>query len=187
MTMNTRNYLSNKKGINTILAALLMVVIVVVAAVMVYAWSTGLLGTLLVNPNNNKEGPLTLDTTASYPGNYNVTLYIRNSGTLGVTMTSFYVTDSNNDIWQDVNWANGPSITPNTVLALTISIPTTTAGTACLTSTGGANSQTACSYVAGSGAGFGNAASGQSSFGSGAYTVKVITGRNNPFSFSITK
>src|ERR1700747_3485616 len=90
----------NKKGIDTILAALLMVVIVVVAAVMVYAWSTGLLGTLLVNPNNNKEGPLTLYTTGTFPSNNNVTLYIRNSGTLGITLTSFYVYDSSNDIWQ---------------------------------------------------------------------------------------
>ena len=184
---HTRKIRGNKKGINTILAALLMVVIVVVAAVMVYAWSTGLLGTLLVNPNNNKEGPLALDTNAAYPGNYNVTLYIRNSGTLGVTLTSFYITDSNNDIWQDVNWANGPSISPNAVLTLTISVPSTTGATNCLTNTGSTNTATTCSYVAGSGAGFGNAASGQSSFGSGSYTVKVITGRNNPFSFSITK
>src|SRR5438552_17519969 len=45
----------NKKGINTILASLLMVVIVVVASVMVYAWSTGLLGTLLVHPTTGQE------------------------------------------------------------------------------------------------------------------------------------
>src|SRR5882757_10702319 len=32
-----------------------MVVIVVVASVMVYAWSTGLLGTLLVTPQTGKE------------------------------------------------------------------------------------------------------------------------------------
>src|SRR2546428_5368867 len=36
----------DKKGINTILAALLIVVIVVVTSAMVYAWSTGRLGTL---------------------------------------------------------------------------------------------------------------------------------------------
>ena len=171
-----RNYLNNRKGINTILAALLMVVIVVVAAVMVYAWSTGLLGTLLVNPNNNKEGPLTLDTNAAYPGNYNVTLYIRNSGNLGVTLTSFYITDSSNDIWQAVNW-NGPSINPNAVLTLTLSIPAS--GTTCLANSGSGNTGTTCSYLAGSGS--------FTTFTSGQYTVKVITGRNNPFSFSITK
>src|SRR5438132_11243780 len=38
----------DKKGINTILASLLMVVIVVLAAVIVYAGSTGLLTSLLV-------------------------------------------------------------------------------------------------------------------------------------------
>jgi len=50
-----KKIIGNKKGIDTILAALLMVVIVVVASVMVYAWSTGLLGTLLVQPHAGKE------------------------------------------------------------------------------------------------------------------------------------
>lgn len=184
----TKNWVPNKKGINTILASLLMVVIVVVAAVMVYAWSTGLLGTLLVNPNNNKEGPVTLDTNAAFPSNGNVTLYIRNSGTLGVTLTSFYITDSSNDIWQTLTWTGGPTINPNTVVSVTIGTPSTTTGATCGSSVAGAAyTSSTCSYVAGSGAGFGGAASGQSSFGSGSYTIKVITSRNNPFTMTFTK
>src|SRR5207245_4877901 len=50
-----RKITRDKKGIDTILAALLMVVIDVVAAVMVYAWSTGLLSTLLVQNPVPKE------------------------------------------------------------------------------------------------------------------------------------
>src|SRR5437660_12472199 len=87
-----RRYLKNKKGINTILAALLMVVIVVVASVMVYAWSTGLLGTLLVQPNVGKEA-LTMDTYA-FPTNNNVTLTLRNAGTASITFDSYYVKNS---------------------------------------------------------------------------------------------
>src|SRR5215469_16491182 len=79
----------NKKGINTILAVLLMVVIVVVASVMVYAWSTGLLGSLLVQPNVGKEA-LTMDTYA-FPNNSNVTLTLRNAGTVAITFASYYV------------------------------------------------------------------------------------------------
>jgi hypothetical protein len=176
---NMRNFNANKKGIQTILAALLMVVIVVVAAVMVYAWSTGLLGTLLINPNNNKEGPLTLDTNGAFPTNNNVTLYIRNGGTLGVTLTSFYIYDSSNDIWQALSWT-GPAISPNAVVSVTLSIPTTTSGTSCYSSTAGAAYALAtCSYVAGS--------STFTSYTPGSYTVKVITSRNNPFTFSVTK
>ena len=171
--MNIQRYLKDRKGIQTILAALLMVVIVVVASVMVYAWSTGLLGTLLVNPNNNKEGPLTTDSIA-FAGTNNVTLYIRNGGSLSVTLTSFYITDSSGDTWQALSWS-GPSINPNQVQATTLNIPTTTSGTSCLTSTG----STVCSYVAGSGM--------FTSFTSGAYTIKVITSRNNPFSMPATK
>jgi hypothetical protein len=178
---NKRSLNKNRKGIQTILAALLMVVIVVVAAVMVYAWSTGLLGTLLVNPNNNKEGPLTLDTTGSFPSNNNVTLYIRNGGTLGVTLTSFYVYDSSNDIWQALSWT-GPAISPNAVVSVTLSVPTTQGGATCYASiAGAAYASTTCNYVAGSGtfqSGF---------FQPGSYTVKVITSRNNPFTFTVTK
>ena len=186
-----RNYFKETKGINTILAALLMVVIVVVAAVMVYAWSTGLLGTLLVNPNNNREGPIALDTNAAFPSTSNVTLYIRNSGSLSVTLTSFYITDSSNDIWQDVSWTTsggaqlGPTIAPNTVATVTIGIPTST--TNCWTTTsGGSTGTTTCSNIAGSG-GTGAGTFNGGTFTSGQYTVKVITSRNNPFTFTITK
>ncbi|TMI26968.1 hypothetical protein E6H36_03695, partial [Candidatus Bathyarchaeota archaeon] len=68
----------NKKGIDTILAALLMVVIVVVASVMVYAWSTGLLGSLLVTPNVGKEA-LNSENYA-FTNSTSSTLYIRNTG-----------------------------------------------------------------------------------------------------------
>ena len=193
---HTRKSIRNKKGINTILAALLMVVIVVVAAVMVYAWSTGLLGTLLVNPNNNKEGPLNLDTNAAFPTGNNVTLYIRNAGTLGVTLTSFYITDASNDIWQDVAWTSpgsgiGPTINPNAVATVTISINQVSGN--CWTSVavgsgvvGATTGTTPCSNVAGSG-GTGAGTFNGGTFTSGQYTVKVITQRNNPFAFTITK
>ncbi|MBO0889059.1 hypothetical protein J2P12_08180, partial [Candidatus Bathyarchaeota archaeon] len=87
--MKMRKIKGNKKGIDTILAALLMVVIVVVASVMVYAWSTGLLGTLLVNPNT-REGPLTAD-FYGFSSSSNVTINIRNSGTSNVTLVAYYV------------------------------------------------------------------------------------------------
>ncbi len=151
-----------------------MVVIVVVASVMVYAWSTGLLGTLLVNPNNNKEGPLSIDSSA-FPGSNNVTLYIRNGGTLGVTLTSYYITDSSGDTWQALSWTTGPTISPNAVSITTLAIGTTTSSTTC----GTGSSATTCSYVAGTGT--------FTSFTTGAYTVKVITSRNNPFSFTVSK
>src|SRR2546426_12451991 len=89
---NIRRDLGNKKGINTILASLLMVVIVVVASVMVYAWSTGLLGTLLVQPNVGKEA-VNMD-SYSFPGTNNVTIYVRNSGSAAISFQNYYVKDS---------------------------------------------------------------------------------------------
>jgi hypothetical protein len=161
--MNTQRYLKDKKGIQTILAALLMVVIVVVAAVMVYAWSTGLLGTLLVNPNNNKEGPLSADSFA-FSSTTNVTLYIRNSGTSNVTLAAYYVTDSSSNTWQVLSWTNGPIIAPNKAVPANVLI----------------NCGSSCQYTGTSGA--------FNTFNSGyAYTVKVVTTKNNPFTFTVTK
>src|SRR5437016_12669427 len=106
-----RRYLKNKKGINTILASLLMVVIVVVASVMVYAWSTGLLGTLLVQPNVGKEA-LTMDTYA-FPNNNNVTLTLRNAGTVTITFSSYYVKNATGTTYTQSGWTWGPTIHPN--------------------------------------------------------------------------
>src|SRR5207245_4051137 len=82
-----RKIVKDKKGINTILAALLMVVIVVVASVMVYAWSTGLLGSLMVTPQAGKEA-LNIE-TSTFSNSTNVSMYIRNTGTATIAITNY--------------------------------------------------------------------------------------------------
>jgi len=153
----------DKKGINTILAALLMVVIVVVAAVMVYAWSTGLLSSLLVQNPVPKE-TLNYDSFA-YQTN-NVTIYIRNSGSVAVSLQTYYVKDnSGNQYTSPSGWIGGP-IAPNGVNATTIKI-----GTLCPT----------CTYSNGSPTTGFTFAPGNS------YTITVITSRNNQFGWSLTR
>jgi len=156
-----RKITRNKKGIDTILAALLMVVIVVVAAVMVYAWSTGLLGTLLATPPP-REGPLSMDSFAFSNSTF-VGITIRNAGTGNVTLASYYVTDSNGNQWARLSWSGG-TIAPNKAAVTYVSI----------------NCGSSCTYTGASG-GFTGFTSGYS------YTVKVLTARNNPFTFTVTK
>jgi hypothetical protein len=161
-----RTYLKNKKGINTILAALLMVVIVVVASVMVYAWSTGLLGALMgSNPNTVGKEALNLDNSAFSSNGTSVTLYLRNSGSASISLQSYYVKDSAGNSWQlSTGWTQGP-INPNSVLTVGLGI---------------AGSCSSCQYT-----GTPNAFS---TFSSGnAYTVQVVTTRNNPFTFTVTR
>src|SRR6266705_26380 len=104
----------NRKGIDTILATLLMVVIVVVMSVVVYSWSTGTFGGLLVAPPNAGSQALSLE-GASFPGtfNTNLTLYLRNIGSAPVTLVTWYVTDSNgNQYSRGVGsnvWTGAPS------------------------------------------------------------------------------
>lgn len=159
-----RKILGNKKGISTILAALLMVVIVVVASVMVYAWSTGLLGGLLVNPQVGNEA-MNLE-TYSFTGTETVNLNIRNTGTAAITLITYYVKDTAGNQYSRTTWT-GPSGAPNTLLAPNPA--TVTIGTACAT----------CTY-AGTGTGF--------AFVSGnSYTVTVITSRNAQFNFQVIR
>ena len=156
-----RRLFKNKKGIDTILAALLMVVIVVVASVMVYAWSTGLLGTLLVTPTVGKEA-LNIENSAFASNNTQATLYLRNTGSASISLATYYVKDSTNNQWSKTAWT-GPSIAPNALGTVVINI-----GTGCCTYSGTANA-------------FNTFATGNS------YTVLAITSRNNQFSFTVTR
>src|SRR3989449_9604918 len=85
----------DKKGINTILAALLMVVIVVVAAVMVYAWSTGLLSSLLVQNPVPKE-TLNYD-SFKYSSTSNITIFIRHSSSATAILQTYYENKNSNN------------------------------------------------------------------------------------------
>jgi hypothetical protein len=154
-----RKYLKNKKGINTILASLLMVVIVVVASVMVYAWSTGLLGTLLVQPNVGKE-TITMDTYA-FPNNNNVSITLRNAGTVPVTFATYYVKNATTGAFTQSGWTSGPTIQPNAAGIAQIGMST---------------------------AGGGSFSSGSFTFLSGnSYTVTLVTSRNNQFNFNVVR
>jgi len=156
-----RKILGNKKAISTILAALLMVVIVVVASVMVYAWSTGLLGSLLVTPNVGKEA-LNSENYA-FTNSTSSTLYIRNTGSASVSFVSYYVKDSAGNQYSRTTWTNAPaSAAPNALTTAYINI-----GVSCGSCT---NQGSAFTYTAGN-----------------SYTVTVITTRNNQFTFTIIR
>jgi FlaG/FlaF family flagellin (archaellin) len=156
----------NKKAISTILAALLMVVIVVVASVMVYAWSTGLLGGLLVTPQTGKEA-LNADTYSFYNTTM-ATINIRNTGSASVTLVTYYVKDASGNTYTNSAWTTAQSapqgLMPNNVAVANFDI--NTAGSHC----GCSNSGTAFAFTAGS-----------------SYTVTVVTSRNNQFVFTIVK
>jgi len=80
----------DRRAISTILAALLMVVIVVVASVIVYAWSTGLIGGLMGTAPTVKEA-LSMDSYKWSTDGKTVTLYIRNVGTVDVAVKTYYI------------------------------------------------------------------------------------------------
>ena len=149
----------NRKGIETILAALLLVVIVVVMSVIIYTWSTGIFGSILPSPPNGKE-TLTLENQL-YTGGNNVTLYLRNTGTALTTLTSYYVSDFNGNQYSLTTWSGG-TVAQGQLLKATILI-----GPLCGT----------CQK---SGSSF--------SFQQGNdYTLHLVSRQNNQFSFTISR
>ncbi len=162
-----RKITRDKKGIDTILAALLMVVIVVVAAVMVYAWATGLLSTLLVQNPVPKES-MNVESFAYNTNGVNLTLSVRNTGSVAIAFSSYYVKDNSGNQYARLNWPTDAagkypaSVSPNGVVSVNIAI-----STACLNT-----SPPSCS-----GATF--------TFQSGlSYTVTLVTTRNNQFGWT---
>ena len=153
-----RKITGNKKGIVTILAALLMVVIVVVASVMVYAWSTGLLSSLLVQNPVPKES-MNVESFAYAANNTVVSLSVRNTGSVALAFSSYYVKDqtSGNQIAR-TSWSTA-SISPNGLLTVNIQI-----GNSCGSSCTGGGSFTA--FVGGYN-----------------YQVTLVSTRNNQFSW----
>ena len=161
-----RKIIGNKKGIDTILAALLMVVIVVVASVMVYAWSTGLLGTLLVQPNVGKEAMNS--EFAGFSNGTSLTLNLRNSGSVAISLSSYYVKDATGNQYARTTWSTGPAPASGSIAPNGLGVVYLTIGTQCGASC--TNTGTSFTYTAGY-----------------SYTVVVVTSRNNQFSFTVTR
>src|SRR2546422_3781335 len=161
-----RKIFRDKKAISTILAALLMVVIVVVASVMVYAWSTGLLGSLLVTPTTGKEA-LNSEATAFASNNTVVTLNLRNTGTASINLVTYYVKDTSGNTYTLGTWAAGPTIPPNGVNPTSVGIGIGATGSCPSGCTLSGNPYTFT-------AGF-------------SYTVTVVTSRNSQFVFTVTR
>ncbi len=152
----------NRKGVDTILAALLLVVIVVVTSLIVFTWSLGFFGAILPAPPGGRE-ILVIENQAYNNANNNMTLYIRNTGTALTTLVSYYVQDLNgNQCAKTTSWTAGP-IAPTQLGTAYLAIPAPPSGYCSWTGT-------PFTYQPGNG-----------------YTITIVTSRNNQFSFSILR
>jgi FlaG/FlaF family flagellin (archaellin) len=155
-----RKLAGDKRGVDTIIATVLMVAIVVAASVMVFVYSTGLFGALTRAPNLQKE-LLSLEFSNFGPQNptYNVTLYLRNTGSVPVTLVAYYV-KSNSSQYARSTWA-GATITPTSLGQAQILI----AGACNCTNIGGA-----FTFTTGS-----------------SYTITMLSSRGTQFTFSVVR
>jgi len=110
----------------------------------------------------NGQEDLSLD-SSSFLNSTDAHLYLRNFGTVNITLVSYYAVDAYGDQWALVSWS-GPSIAPNQVGVANILI-----GTSCPN----------CTYSGTAGA--------FTQFSPGSYSIKFVTTRNNQFTFTITR
>jgi len=99
-------------------------------------------------------------TSVAFEDSTHVAVDLQNNGTETATLTTYYVTDSSGNEYTFANWS-GPSIAPNSVTTTTFSIGSS------------------CSQCTLHGSAF--------AFTSGhQYTIQVVTGRGNLFTFTVT-
>jgi hypothetical protein len=152
----------NRKGVETILAALLLVVIVAVMMAIVYSWSLGFFGSVLPAPAKGSEN-IAFENQAYAANNTAATLYLRNTGTALTTFVSYYIKDMSGDQCAKTSgWSSGP-YSPSQLAQVPLGIPSPPS-TYC-TWTG-----TPFTFQPGN-----------------VYTVTIVTSHNNQFSFTIRR
>jgi len=114
-----------------------------------------------VPPSSNivpKEG-LNID-SSTFTNSTEVVMYIRNSGSVNISLVTYYVKDSTGNQWSQTSWV-GPTIQSNTAPAAYIEIGPNSGATLSGTSYG---------FVSGN-----------------SYTITVVTARSNQFSWTIAR
>ena len=144
--------------------AKLAAVILSVIAVGAIVWATGALNTPPTSPSTPAKGATYTENIASnstaFQNSTQVAVDLLNSGNGTATLTSYYVTDSSGSQYALANWS-GPSIPPNSVTTAIFSIGSS------------------CSQCTLYGSAF--------TFSSGYYTVRIVTGRGNTFTFGVNQ
>jgi hypothetical protein len=138
-----------------------MVVIVVAASAMVFVYATGLFGALTRAPNLQKEA-LSLEFASFGPQNpaYNVTVYLRNTGSSPVSLVAYYVKNGNSSQYANTAWSGPNSLAPTSLGQANILI----SGCVC-TNTGGT-----FTYTVGN-----------------SYTITLLSSRGSQFSFQVVR
>lgn len=89
--MRIKSLMKNKKAFSAIIAALILMLIAVAAGVVVYAYVMGWIGGVQTNPPG--QGIIVIDSINANATTNMVDVYVRNVGTVSVTVSSIYIDD----------------------------------------------------------------------------------------------
>lgn len=90
--MRIKSLMKNKKAFSAIIAALILMLIAVAAGVVVYAYVMGWIGGVQTNPPG--QGIIVIDSINAVD-TQNATVYVRNAGTIPVTVSAIYIDGAN--------------------------------------------------------------------------------------------
>jgi hypothetical protein len=97
--------LSRKSAVSTILAAMFVIVIIIIAgSLLIYAYSTGLIGGELVSPGGGAHEALAID-SSSIINSTRISIAIRNIGPVAVTLVAYQVKDGAGNAYSNTAWA----------------------------------------------------------------------------------
>ncbi|HDD25719.1 MAG TPA: hypothetical protein ENF75_01355 [Acidilobales archaeon] len=89
-----------RKGISPVVATVLLIIISVGLAALLYAWATGWFGTATQGASQGPKSNIVVDAVSAYAGSKDFTVYVRNIGSVSVTVNALYLKYPNGTIEQ---------------------------------------------------------------------------------------
>ena len=106
----------NKKGVSPIIAVLLLIVIAVAAALLTYLWVLGYVGSAQRSGQPSQlEEKIKIDGVKVDSANNKVTIYVRNIGSVKVTIQAAYILNATTGAVIDANTDVGVELGPGRV------------------------------------------------------------------------
>jgi len=89
-----------RKGISPVVATVLLIIISVGLAALLYAWATGWFGTATQGASQGPKSNIVIDAVSADAGDTDFTVYVRNIGSVSVTVNALYLKYPNGTIEQ---------------------------------------------------------------------------------------
>ena len=109
------------KGISPVVATVLLIIISVGLAALLYAWATGWFGTTTQGTSQAPKASIMIDTVSYDSTTGQVTVYVRNIGTVTINISAVYIKDINGKVVGQTFPTTNNQIAPGDVVSVAVS------------------------------------------------------------------